>query len=609
MRLGGVIAVLSMMMCSRRDVSSELAGLNLKDSSGRFNVGSVVVVCQIVAGLGEVGWGLSIADEVERISNGKATLVFCGASESVVRFLSRVKKVEHIKSLKKLRDWDVEENTVYVCSRNVSKMRVNALRKRYDLVITFHIRRDEKLNKEIIDVMEYGNSWGGGAKMLFKNYGEEYEDGVRESEGYVRVCESPREFGERISRKGMGEFRKDYLGKLIPSGPYHFTYFAYVSDSLDGKMLILRFFCKQLHDFMRSAGAAKEEEDREGTLKPDKNTMTVLTNGDIRKWVEDEVERRKVRLQNGRLMIGSEGEAEVKKVVMEEHMIAEEEDEFIIYLNTKEIDVRVKVVSYEQLSPSEFEYVLLKSERVVGCTGDISLSQVLSSGRVPIYECLEHNRNFLTDLVRRWKEATDQTGSEVGFRIHQWEKLAVGYFGYYPEFWKDYEKFIKALKEDSFQKWLYKRFKKRMIMKSAGMEEIDSKLEERMIAIPFDEHKEDLESINEKTLGGIDKAIEELRKSGNNIGECLLEGRRIPKEMMKEAKISKVKECIEETVERLDKIHGATVVKYRSRVVGTLEECLRAVEECEIRAARRLMMVGKECGKKGISGASKESGG
>jgi hypothetical protein len=41
---------------------------------------------------------------------------------------------------------------------------------------------------------------------------------------------------------------------------------------------------------------------------------------------------------------------------------------------------------------------LLKSEDIAGCTGDMSLTQILSSERMPIYQMLSHKRNLYNAL-------------------------------------------------------------------------------------------------------------------------------------------------------------------------------------------------------------------
>lgn len=548
MKLGVVIASAGIVMCSRQSGLNESVELTLQDSGGKLNVGSVVIVCKILAGLGDVGWTLNIASEVEKISNGKVTFVFWRKQgeryEDAVRFLERFREAEYIDSLDKL--GGNGEGKTYIHSRDISNREINSLVERYDAVITFMVSRvpqkqsgDEWLDRRIIDIMDYGGvekwkRWRGAVKIFFKDYDWLYGGGVNESEGYVKVRESPREFKRRVDGKQMGEFRLDYMSKVIPSGSYYFTYFSYGSRG-PGKTSLLRFFCEQAHSFMSSGGM------RCGT-----KTITILTNMEM----GDDITV---------LDVGVKG-------------------------------VRVKAVHYSQLSPLEFEYALLGSGPVAGCTGNMSLCQVLSSGRVPIYECLKHNEKFLLHLIQRWDETSDDRDGEKRFSVVEEQKVGVsewkvGYLKYHPGFWSDYRKFIEALKKDSFQEWFYSEVLLRVMMKFEGELSVDRELEERILSVHYDRYSLDLESMD----GEAERVISELRRSGNNVGACLLEKRRIPEGVLGNMKILELRRSILEVIEKLHKMSGTKVATFGCKVIDVLNEHLRTIDVYEIRLGERLL--------------------
>lgn len=331
---------------------------------------------------------------------------------------------------------------------------------------------------------------------------------------------------------------------------------------------------------------------RMGIVKPRnrERRVTIMTNVNMRKCAEEELlEKKRIPSGERREYVMSDLEKEeATKILRDEYRISEGESECILYLDMdiEDMNLRVKLVHYSQLSPVEFEYALLKSERVAGCTGNMSLSQVLSSGRVPIYECLIHGRDFLKDLVRRWGEATNQKSPEKTFMIHKLGDLSVGYFKYCSKFWKRYRRFIRVLREDLFQKWFYDEVLLRVMMKLEESLEVGSELQSQMISIPFDRHAEYLKSMDIVTKGEVERDIEELRKSGNDIGVCLLKGKRISREMVSRTKILRVRECIEEAIEKVDKLKLAD---YNQGVISMLDEYLEMINKYEVELGKRLL--------------------
>lgn len=56
------------------------------------------------------------------------------------------------------------------------------------------------------------------------------------------------------------------------------------------------------------------------------------------------------------------------------------------------------------VSSAEFDSLLFNSGEYAGCTGDSSLSKVLSSKRIPLYQVLSHKEEFVQFLEKTWED-------------------------------------------------------------------------------------------------------------------------------------------------------------------------------------------------------------
>jgi len=173
------------------------------------------------------------------------------------------------------------------------------------------------------------------------------------AEGYDKIKVSPEVFSSRLEREQKKNFRIEYIKEILPSEKYYFTYFGKIGGlEPDSRNNAMEFVCSQL-DELRN-----KEQRQEGWKE-----MTVLTN---------------IKIKEG------------------------EKKDFISYFYIKEHNLKVKLIHYKKLSAEEFEYLLLRSERIVGCTGDMSLTQVLSSNRIFIYEYLEHKGDLAYAMMDEW---------------------------------------------------------------------------------------------------------------------------------------------------------------------------------------------------------------
>lgn len=628
--LGAIIVGLGAIICSRQDVLGGSTGpeagikAGLLDENGKLDVGKVVIVCHVEKGFGDVIWTLNIAEEVEKISNGRVTLVFYGIQKDEqmkrsIEFIEKNMEPKHIEGLEEMEIGN-EEKKVYVCGRNPENREINDLEKRCGLVIIFHKHLgsssgDENLSEKVVAIDEYGLG-NNRSKILFKNYRELYGDLVEVDEAlrYVKMKVQPSEFKEKLPEEQKEKYREDYMNEIIPSEEeYYLTYFG-ISCALELQVRFLKSICWNLCKFVRSAGIMKESGGEKDVGDSEVKKITVLTNIDIKKLAEQEFvcsrDETRWELKKDYSLNSSEKE-EVMKTLFDRYEISSGESESILYLNMKKIGARVKLVHYSQLSPLEFDYALLRSEGVAGCTGDMSLSQVISSGRVPIYERLSHKKRLVIDLESYWREATGTAEPVKTFKTHYTDYWFVKYFSYYDGFWRDYKKFIEVLRKDSFQEWLYNEIMlravvPRMRMDFSGIVKVDLELAKEMRLIRF-VHFSDLWNINSKTDGGVKRLIGELPKSGNVLGAYILEEKVFPQGLVVGMSVSEVRECISEVISGLDEIGGSGVAgewrrdleRWIRDVKGTFEKYLEAIDLYLEGIARRYVSLwrgGRESG-------------
>lgn len=132
------------------------------------------------------------------------------------------------------------------------------------------------------------------------------------------------------------------------------------------------------------------------------------------------------------------------------------EDGRIVTMEFKNMK-KMKLIPYDHLSPEEFEYLLLKSDYIMGCTGDMSVTQALSSGRMIVYEIRQHKLGFYNFLNDRWKEAGNQPDNDdfsiPAICINNVDQYYMRKITPCSDMQEIHKDLLKRLRDDSFQKW------------------------------------------------------------------------------------------------------------------------------------------------------------
>ena len=447
-------------------------GQGAAEKSKRVEIENALVICVIVGGLGDVNWAMGIGELLKEVSTAKVTYLFSEGTrytESYLQKRSNFSCFEAISSVDEIglgedRAWwyggprkegDNTERNPCLTEEDIEK-----LLKKCEVVVAFNLvlPGPQSLVREApggMCIHEYGDNDDNGARIFFRDYRKAYRDVVEEKEGHIGLGVGAPDFRSRLPEKKRQEFRLDYIGELerrIGGGEYYFLY--YDSGSIDMHFNII----EGLLDITCSCIDACRPDSEKGRV------IVLLSNIDPRKCIEKLVFFRK----HGYIPLHPVLEADDNRKVDE--MLATRKCRVDEKGETAEIEVgtsKVKMVMYKTLSPVEFEYLLLKSGRVAACTGDMSATQVLSSGRVIVYGTQPHKEDFYAALNARWREVLGEDpslepGTSSDLPVYEFDTCE---YTNRPQFFSGknamaaYRRFLEGLQQDSFQTWFEQRLR------------------------------------------------------------------------------------------------------------------------------------------------------
>lgn len=429
-----------------------------KKDGDMSRIGTVLITCRIERGLGDVNWAVNIGREMERGYGARPTFLFYDAKEDSIAHLGDRSEfsVEYIDDMDKVTGGRESEGKGYVYRRDAGSSRhpgcvvsveeLEELSRRYDLVVAFRCEQEvfqnSRLEGRILFVGEYGTD-PNRSLVFFKNYNEMYGGMVESQAGYCRMCVEWGEFVSTLDAEQRERAEMSRVPDLLSFGEYYFTYFARWKKDLGSCVGIVKHFCVQVSKLTQEG------------------QMTVFTNLDIRELARKEYIVRKHEeesMKTGRHTSAQDDEHRSSRL-KETYNIVSKKGDPTLYLCVSSGGrvVEARLVYYGKVSAEEFEYLLLRSKGIVGCTGDMSLTQVLSSERIFMYEILEHKKELFNDLMSMWRSVTGGKRPELPHIDVGTAKDDHGYFEYYDGFLEDYHKFIDELKRETFQMWLRRR--------------------------------------------------------------------------------------------------------------------------------------------------------
>ncbi|KAL0265860.1 UNVERIFIED_CONTAM: hypothetical protein PYX00_011577 [Menopon gallinae] len=119
----------------------------------------------------------------------------------------------------------------------------------------------------------------------------------------------------------------------------------------------------------------------------------------------------------------TESNPEAAALLRENGIVVHESDDKLA--GVEMCGVVFELESIGRVSAARFDSLLFGSGEYAGCTGDSSLSKVLSSGRVPLYQVLEHKKEFVGVLRKWWTETggDGQRFDRMMLRYHEGRRL------------------------------------------------------------------------------------------------------------------------------------------------------------------------------------------
>ncbi|KAI5187780.1 hypothetical protein NEHOM01_2361 [Nematocida homosporus] len=419
-----------------RIISIVIGKQNVLDHTQPSKGQTTLVISNIEGGLGDVSWAANIGKELESITGIQPTYLFVGnIKPEVIRHLNKRSDLGgELRIIRKPTEVDPGYAGAYVCEAENGSMYtalalsdIEFIGEKFDCTVLFRMQwnstygmdnQPTRVWKRFIPVEEYGDIATDDirkeVRIFFQDYTKKYRTSVLEAD-CVRLNVSVDEFYNKLGADAKKQFNLEYvkqLEKKIGMGvPYHFVYYNLFVRREDFDDLCLMTQIALAH-IMNLQGRENQSPDTPITFLV--NQIDLCKRAEIYEnklwesnlWMEkwnglpeskrDEADRQEkiqMLLKKGDVTIGSDGLQQIR------------------LLNTKRT---ARLVPYENLSPEAFEYFLLKSELVAGCTGDMSFTQVISSKRIPVYECLTHKQRFYNYALNApWIETLEKIGVPV----------------------------------------------------------------------------------------------------------------------------------------------------------------------------------------------------
>jgi hypothetical protein len=391
---------------------------------------TVLIIIKIEAGLGDVNWGVRLLENLQETY--KTTLMFVNCMKKQNSYLKKQRKykIEQVK----LTDLLSKPNRILILNSNlISNKGIEKLTPIFDKVLNFHIDKSNLLiHPNVINFDEYGKN-SEELRILFRDFSKVYTKGLYLSNGILKIDLTPLEF-KKFYDLNDEEFNLEKM-TLLSKSRFYFSYFANLS--LIHEILTFFYFLKKLMKF------SKYDE------------FTVVTNFDFSKLVSNELyEAVESLLKEEKSKYGFSDN-------YYKFYYIKQIGKFKLRLNgQKQLEIKLKhktvyISSYTMLHKFEYDFLLLKSEEIIGCTGDMSISEGISTNRIFIYQTLSHKLNFRMILNNPFNDYTSYKDSLLCLMFDPCFLNNSTDLENFEEIKKDWRAFvISHLMKNDFMKWL-----------------------------------------------------------------------------------------------------------------------------------------------------------
>ncbi|KAI5148073.1 hypothetical protein ENBRE01_0087 [Enteropsectra breve] len=360
-----------------------------------------------------------------------------------------------------------DKNTIFYsddCKKHISIGSLRKLCKENDIVIGFNLnsREIKRENLEIDNLLRVGEYEDDPSLFMvdFRN--------KNKINGTIKIKDAD-EFYCLLDGDKRASFRIDYVRALLGDQPYYFCYLHKKSVELYGHALLyglrhivlLEEYKKSKIDTHDDSHTTEEYKDTRNMNCKENKVCGKFTNNTIRVLLNEE---------NLEALLPS-----LSPLIDAQSNLAFKENTVTFKIKGKEKYISLE--SYKILGREEFECVLLGSEELAICTGDMSLTQVISSGRIAFYQALIHKLHFIRDVLilknatsdNNLKSSSPKNNKQCNFR-EDWSDLLpyvenslvlknYRFIDKFTDAWFErYQEFLKYKQEENFQKKFYKKF-------------------------------------------------------------------------------------------------------------------------------------------------------
>lgn len=371
----------------------------------------IIALIKVEAGFGDISWGFRLFEEIVPFHDIK--VVFYNCMEKQINFLKKNHVFKNCDNLESLH-----------CNFNVynsSQINLEYLVNFYDYIINFHfLMYDQFHHKKVINIDEYGKSTDN-IKFLLKDFTNIYK--------HITNWENlPR----KLKYLNINQTYNVTLIKDMIKSPYYFTYYAKLDIVKD--VFSLFYFINLILDYTKLTNIRiltnysfeihnENFETVFNLLEEEKKTKGFTSKYTILYYIN----------RMGNFMI-----RRTKKYQLE------------LMVNDKFIQID----SYDVLSKVEYDCLLLNSEKIVGCTGDMSISECISTDRIFVYQTLNHKLNFRYILNNMFNKYSSQKDALMNFMFDPCmiEKKSNLNFAQFCKEWRFF--YENVIQKENFTDWI-----------------------------------------------------------------------------------------------------------------------------------------------------------
>lgn len=360
-------------------VAENTAPVSLVHSPQRTFKDFSLIFTYIDKGLGDFYWTINIYREILDIRRDSPVCIVACVNQNAQ--IDAVRK-EHtnfaFRDVDSMDDVVLERDVFYVLKERSIRAdqaafgKINALAKTAGTCICFDTCSDFFGFLDAVKCFEYDYKY---SAILFRDYSN-----IPLVNGYRKTDLSPADYRNTLPACMQERFDVEKIARLVPDHEYTFCYFYAKPSTLEHPLSHLVMIVSEM---MRLDGRSGKK-------------VTVLSNFDVNRLLQRET------LENA--SGASETPEKIKEMVrcnLSFFGVDVDFDQGTMWL--KKGGPVFQLVCYGQVTEPEFEYLLLRSGEIAGCTGDMSVSQVLSTGRIMVYQCLGHKEAFVYRLEEVWK--------------------------------------------------------------------------------------------------------------------------------------------------------------------------------------------------------------